>query len=180
MIGTKVEKALNDQIREELYSAYLYLQMSAWFTTIDLHGFANWMRVQCQEEMVHASIFFDHVLTRNGSAVLQAISAPPAKWDSPLAAIEAALKHEQHITACIYKLVDVANANRDYAATAMLQWFITEQVEEEANADGIIRKLKLIGSDKGGMYLLDRELGTRVFTPPAVAAAGAAPPAPGA
>ena len=106
MIGTKVAKAFNDQITEELYSAYLYLQMSAWFTSIDLHGFATWMRVQCQEEMVHASIFFDHILTRNGSLALQAIQAPPAKWDSPLAAAEAALKHEQHITACIYKLVD--------------------------------------------------------------------------
>ena len=173
MIGKKMEKALNEQVREEFYSAYLYLQMSAWFQTLNLRGFANWMLVQFQEEQAHAQIFFNHLIGRGGAVALAAIEAPQAKWASPLAAFEAALKHERHITACIHKLVDLGHSEKDYAAVAMLQWFVTEQVEEEANAEEISYKLKMIGENTGGLYMLDRELAARAYTPPAPLAAAA-------
>lgn len=169
MISDKVEKAFNDQIQEEMFSAYLYLAMAAWFETLNLRGFASWMRVQFQEEQFHAMKFYSHIIERGGSVKLQALDAPPAKWDSPLAAFEAALKHEQHITGCIYKLVELAQDKKDYPAVAMLQWFVTEQVEEEANAEEICHKLKLVGDNAGGLFILDRELGMRTFNPAATA-----------
>jgi ferritin len=166
MIGDKMEKAFNDQIREEYFSSYLYLSMSAWFEAMNLRGFANWMKVQFHEELMHALGFYTHLIGRGGSVKLQAIEEPQSKWDSPLAAFEATLKHEQHITGCIHKLVELAQDKKDYAAAAFLQWYVTEQVEEEANAEEILHKLKLIGDNMGGLYMLDRELAARAFAPP--------------
>ena len=161
-----MQKALNAQVNAELYSAYLYLSMSAQFGSKNLPGFANWMRVQCQEEMVHAMKFYDFIIERGGQVVLQAIEGPPTEWETPLAAFEAAYKHEQHVTSLINKLVDLAASESDHATHIFLQWFVTEQVEEEANADAVVQQLKLVGDSVQGLFMVDRELAQRVFTPP--------------
>lgn len=174
MIKKRIQDAFNKQINEETFSAYLYWSMSAWFESINLPGFANWMRCQAQEEMVHAMKFYHHILERGGTVKLTALAAPKTEWASPLEAFQEASKHEQHITACINKLVDLAAQQKDHAAQPMLQWFVAEQIEEEATADGVVQKLKMIGTAPGGMFMLDREMGARVFTPPP--APGAAQP----
>ena len=170
MLSQKMQQALNDQINAEYYSSYLYLAMAAHCEAVNLDGFGNWLRVQAQEEMFHAMKFFDFVLERGGRVELKAIEAPPAQWDSPLAIFEATLKHEQHVTALINKLVDLAIAESDHATGAFLQWFVNEQVEEEANADAVLQQLKLMQDAPGGLFMMDRELATRTFTPPAAAA----------
>ena len=167
MIGKKIETALNQQINAELYSAYLYLSMNSFFLSINLVGFANWMRIQALEEMTHADKFYRYINERGGRVTLMPIEEPPGQWSSPLAAFEDVYEHEQKVTAMIYSLVDLANEERDHATGSMLHWFVDEQVEEEANADGIVQQLKLIGDNTGGLFLLDRELGARIFTPPA-------------
>ncbi len=163
MIGKKFQDAVNEQINAELYSAYLYMSMGTYFESLNLGGFANWMKVQALEEMTHADKFHHHVVERGGRVLLKAIKAPETDWDSPLAAMEAVYKHEQHVTALINKLTDVAEAAKDRAAYGMLQWFIDEQIEEEANADAIVQRLKLIGKHPQGLVMLDRELAGRVF-----------------
>ena len=168
MIDKKMEDALNGQIREEMYSAYLYLSMSAWFETLNLKGFAHWMNIQNQEEMVHAMKLFNFINERGGSVKLQALDQPAHDWKSSLDAFEAAYKHEQHITGCINDLVKLAMNIGDRATQVFLDWFVNEQVEEEASADEIVQNLKLVGDNGYGMLMLDRELGQRVFTPPAV------------
>jgi len=167
MINEKVEAAFNDQINAETFSAYLYLSMSAYFEGSNLRGFASWMRIQAQEEMVHAMKFFDFINERGGRVNLAAIEAPDTEWDSPLAAFEAAYGHEQYITKRINDLVDLAIAEKDHAANSFLQWFVNEQVEEEASADEIVQKLRLMADAPGGMFMLDREMAGRVFNPPA-------------
>ena len=166
MIGEKIQDAFNDQLNAETYSAYLYWSMSAYFESANLRGFANWMRVQAREEMVHAAKFFSFICERGGRVALKEVKAPETRWDSPLAAFQAAHKHEQFITGRINKLVDMAAAEKDHAAGIFLQWFVSEQVEEEAAADGIVRKLKMISEAPGGLFMMDRELGERNFTPP--------------
>jgi ferritin len=167
MIGKKVETALNKQINAELYSAYLYLSMNSYFVSINLMGFANWMRIQALEEMTHADKFYHYVNERGGRVALMPLEGPPGEWSSPLALFEDVYKHEQKVTAMINSLVDLAIEEKDHATGSMLTWFVDEQVEEEANADGIVQQLKLIGDNTGGLFLLDRELGARIFTPPA-------------
>ena len=167
MIDKKMEEALNEQIKEEFYSSYLYLSMSAWFETINLKGFASWMKVQAQEELFHAVKIFDYLNERQGKVSLKAIDTPKTKWDSPLAVFEAAYKHEQYITGCINELVHLAMELKDRAAQVFLDWFVNEQVEEEATADGVVQQLKLIGNEGQGLFMIDRELVLRVFTPPA-------------
>jgi len=167
MIGKKIEKALNDQINAELYSAYLYLSMAAYFESINLPGFASWMRVQTQEEVMHAMKIYDYVNERGSRVILKSIEGPPTKWKSPLAVFEAIYKHEQVVTDRINDLVDLAVKEKDHATNAFLQWFVTEQVEEEQSTDEIVQKLTLIKDAPGAMYMLDKELGQRVFTPPA-------------
>ncbi|NLS96419.1 MAG: ferritin [Planctomycetaceae bacterium] len=167
MLSPKMEAALNNQINAEYYSSYLYLSMAAYFDSINLPGFANWMRIQNQEEMLHTMKFFDFVSERNGRVKLAAIDGPETEWESPLAAFEATLAHEQHVTALINKLVDLALAESDHATNNFLQWFVAEQVEEEATADGILQQLRLMKDAPGGLFMMDRELGQRVFTPPA-------------
>jgi len=166
MIDKKMEEALNEQIKEEFYSSYLYLSMSAWFETINLKGFASWMKVQAQEELFHATKIFDYLNERQGKVSLKAIDAPQTKWDSPLAVFEAAYKHEQHITGCINELVHLAMELKDRAAQVFLDWFVNEQVEEEATADAVVQQLKLVGNEGQGLFMIDRELVLRVFTPP--------------
>jgi len=167
MISKKMEKALNSQITAEYYSAHLYLAMSAYCESIDLPGCANWLRVQYQEEMSHAEKIFDYIIERDGRAIVDGFEAPPAKWKSILDVFEATYKHEQKVTGLINKLTDLAIAESDHAAQIFLQWFVNEQVEEEASAKAIIQQLKLLGDSKAGLFQIDRELGQRVFTPPA-------------
>lgn len=167
MLTEKMESALNVQHNAELYSGYLYLSMSAYFQSINLDGFANWMRVQAQEELVHAMKFYDFINGREGRVTLTGIEGPPTEWDSPLAVFEAAYAHEQKVSGLINDLVDLALEERDHATQIFLQWFVTEQVEEEDSANQVIQEIKLMGDASGGLFMLDRELGQRVFTPPA-------------
>jgi len=174
MISKKMEEALNEQINAELYSAYLYLSMQAYFESTTLPGFANWMSVQTQEEVMHAMKIYGFVNTRGGRVILKAIDQPPTKWQSPLAVFEATYKHEQKVTGLINKLVNLAIGEKDHATGAFLQWFVNEQVEEEKNASDIVGKLKLIKADPQALYMLDKEMALRVFTPPATTKGGQA------
>jgi ferritin len=167
MLKKNVEKALNEQLNAEMYSAYLYLSMASYFDAEGLDGFANWMRIQFQEEQAHAMKFYHYVNERGGRVKLKAIDAPATDWKSPQAVFEATLKHEQLVTSLINKLVDLARKESDHATDNFLQWFVAEQVEEEATADSILSKVKRVGDKGNGIYMLDRELGARVFTPPA-------------
>ncbi|GAB4339332.1 MAG: ferritin [Desulfobulbaceae bacterium] len=167
MLKEKMLKALNEQINAEMYSSYLYLGMEAYFQSISLGGFAAWMRGQVQEELFHAMKFYDYVFERGGKVVLQTIKKPETGWKSPLDVFKHVLKHEQHVTSLINDLVDLAMTEKDHATLNFLQWFVAEQVEEEATAGELVDKLKLIKNDTSGLFLLDAELGKRVFTPPA-------------
>ena len=167
MLTEKMQAALNEQINAEFYSSYLYLSMSAYFESINLGGFANWMKVQAEEELLHGMKFYDFVNERGGRVTLGAIDAPQTEWDSPLAAFEAVYKHEQKVTGLINDLVNLAIEEKDHATNIFLQWFVTEQVEEEAGADEVVQKLKLMGDARGGMFMFDRELGQRTFAAPA-------------
>ncbi len=173
MISKKVEEALNGQINAELYSAYLYLSMEAYFESVSLPGFATWMRVQTQEELMHTMKIYGFVNERGGRVLLKSIDQPPTEWESPLAVFEASYKHEQKVTWLINDLVNLAIEQKDHATNSFLQWFVNEQVEEEDSADQVVQKLKMIKNDPGGLFLVDRELGQRVFTPPAAAEGGA-------
>ena len=167
MLSDKMREALNQQINAELYSAYLYFSMAAYFEAKNLSGCASWMKVQAQEEMTHAVRFYNYVNNAGGQATMLPIEGPPAEWDSPLAVFEAVYAHEQKVTGLINDLVTLANEEKDYATLAELQWFVTEQVEEEASADAVVQKLKLMQGAPGGLFMLDRELAPRVFTMPA-------------
>lgn len=167
MIKQTVEDALNRQINRELYSSYLYLSMAAYFESINLKGFANWMRVQVQEENFHAMKMFDYVIGRGGRAKLLSIEAPPTEWDSPLKVFEHTYEHEKKVTGLINNLVKLSSSEEDYATYNMLQWYVTEQVEEESSASEILETLKMIGDDKTALLTLDRELTQRIFKPPA-------------
>lgn len=167
MLSQKMEKAINQQINAELYSSYLYLAMATYFESNSLVGFSNWMRQQAQEELFHAMKMFDFVCERGGRVILQAIEQPPSKWTSPLNAFETVLSHEQKVTGLINNLVNLALDERDHATNIFLQWFVSEQVEEEATAGTLVDKLKLIGKDANGMFMLDTELAQRTFTLPA-------------
>lgn len=168
MISAKMEKALNEQINAEAFSAYLYMSMSAYFKSCNLPGFAHWMDIQAHEEYLHSRKFYDYVIQRGGKVKLAKIDSPDTEWESPLAVFEAALKHEQYITSRINSLVDLSIKEKDHAAGIFLHWFVTEQVEEEENAGGIVEQLKLIADSKSGIFMLDRELGQR--QPPAAGA----------
>lgn len=167
MISKKMVDALNEQVNAEMYSAYLYLSMESHFKSLNLNGFANWMRVQTQEEMTHAMKIYDFINERGGRVTLKPIDGPPTKWESPTAVFEAVYVHEQKVTALINKLVDLAIEEKDHATNTFLQWFVNEQVEEESSADEKVQQLKMMEKAPGGMFMLDRELGQRVFTPPA-------------
>lgn len=170
MLSQKMQDALNDQINAEYFSSYLYLAMSAWCQEANLPGMASWFRVQAQEEMLHVMKFFQYVIDRKGRVLLAAIAKPDAEWKGSLDVFQAAYAHEQHVTARINKLVGLAIGENDYATHTLLQWFVNEQVEEEATVDAIVQQLKLADEAPAALFMLDRELGTRQFTPTAAAA----------
>ena len=161
MLSEKVQDALNKQLNAELYSSYLYLSMSAYFASTDMTGMAKWMQVQATEELLHVQKYYDYLNDRQGRVKLAAVEGPPIEWSSPLDVFKNALEHERHVTALIGKLVDTAMDERDHSTNNFLQWFVAEQVEEEANAAEIVGQLKVIGDNTSGLYMLDRELGSR-------------------
>lgn len=166
MLNKKMEEALNRQLNAELYSSYLYLSMSAHFLSRNLPGFANWMRVQAQEELVHGMKFYDYVAERGGRVKLSKIDGPPTEWESSIAVFQNVYEHEQKVTALINDLVNLAIAEKDHATNNFLQWFVSEQVEEEASASDVLEKVKLVGESPNALLMLDREMAQRVFTPP--------------
>jgi ferritin len=161
MLTEKMQTALNSQLNAELFSAYLYLSMNAYFKSVNLDGFANWMYYQAQEELEHSLKFYDFVIQRGGKVQLTQIAAPPTEWDSPMAVFEATLAHEQKVTGLINDLVEIAHEERDHATNIFLQWFVSEQVEEEESVGGVLEQLKLMGDAKGGLFMIDRELAKR-------------------
>ncbi|MFQ5857735.1 MAG: ferritin [Anaerolineae bacterium] len=156
------QNAMNDQIRHELESAYVYLSMAAYCESVNMTGAAHWMRLQAQEELDHAMRFFDHIIDRGGRVILQAIEQPPGEFESLLDVFQGALAHEQKVTGLINQIYDLAVQEKDYPAQALLQWFVVEQVEEEKSAGEVVATLEMIGDDPAALYALDRELGTRV------------------
>jgi ferritin len=170
MLSKKMEQALNDQVKWELWSSYLYLSMASYFEDLGLTGFANWMKVQEQEEKFHGTKFYNYTIERGGRIKLQALEAPENTWKSPLAVLQDTLKHEQGVTARINALMDLAIKEKDHATASYLKWFIDEQVEEEASVQDVINKLKLVEGNPSALYLLDKEMAVRVFTPPTTAA----------
>ncbi len=167
MISKKVLDAFNNQINAELYSAYLYYSMKAYFEELSLTGFANWMDIQIQEELAHVTKFTNFINERGGRVVPKAIDCPPIEWDSPMTAFEATYVHEQSVSESINNLVDIAIAENDHASKIFLDWFVSEQVEEESSVNSVVQKLKLMKDSPHGLFLIDRELAQRVFTPPA-------------
>jgi ferritin len=165
MISAKMQKALNTHLNEELYSSYFYLSMAAYFEAKNLKGFANWFRIQASEEQMHGMKFFNFILQKGGKVFLAEIGAPKTEWKSISEVFADTLKHEQKITGLINKLVEVSMLEKDFATNNFLQWFVTEQVEEEANVEEIIQKIEMIGDNKSGLYMLDNELGARVAAP---------------
>lgn len=161
MMGERLQEAINEQINKELYSAYLYLSMSAYCEAEGLSGFAAWMRAQAQEEQAHAMRFFDHVNARGGRVVLKAIEVPPPIWKSPQEMFEQVLEHERKVTGMINRIYELALSENDYAAQIELQWFITEQVEEEESAGAVVEQLKRIGDQPMGLLMMDKQLGER-------------------
>lgn len=168
MISEKMQAAFLDQINKELYSEYLYLSMKAYFLHHNLTGFANWMDVQVQEEHAHAMGMYDYVIERGGCVTLEAIDKPENNWESPLDAFRAVLKHEEFVTSRINALMDVAEEEKDRAALIFLNWYLKEQVEEEANVGGVLAQLEMINDDKSGLFALDKELATRTFVAPVI------------
>lgn len=167
MLSPKMEKALNDHLNAEMFSSYLYLAMVAYFQDKNLNGFAHWMTIQNEEENFHSMKFFRYIGGRGGRVCLEAIEKPQSEWKSPLDAMEAALKHEEYISGRINDLVNLAVEEKDHATASFLRWFVDEQVEEEENVNEVVQKLRLLGNDGGGLFMLDRDMAARVFTPPA-------------
>jgi ferritin len=161
MLGKEIQDAMNEQVKNEFYAAYQYLSMAAYCESENLPGFAHWMRTQAQEETQHAMKFYDFILDRNGRVVLQAVEEPVVEFGSPLEVFERALEHEQRVTAMINDLYGLAVRENDYASQTFMQWFVTEQVEEEKNAGDVVETLKMIGDRSEALFLLDRELGRR-------------------
>ncbi len=167
MLKKEMNKAINRQINEELFSAYLYLAMAGYFEDKNLPGFANWMRIQFQEEQFHALKMFDYVNERGGSVVLEAIDKPEADFDNVIEVFEATLAHEKHITGEIEKLMELAVDIKDYASQSFLSWYIDEQVEEEATAEEILNQLKMFDGKGQALLMFDRQFAARSFVPPA-------------
>ena len=161
MVSENMEKALNAQLNAEVYSGYLYLSMAAYFEDEDLAGFANWMRVQAEEELEHGMKFYDYIIRRGASVTLTAIEGPQTEWDSPVAAFEHVLEHEKMVSGLINDLVDLAIEEKDHATNNFLQWFVEEQVEEEENAMENVSKLTLAGESKELLFKINEDMGTR-------------------
>ena len=163
MIADRLVQAINDQIKNELESYYIYLSMAAYFHSNSLDGMGHWMRAQAHEEMIHAMKFIEHLLDRGGKVVLQDLKQLKTEWRSPLEAFQDAYEHEKFISGKINDLTTIAREEKDYSSEPMLAWFTEEQVEEEASAGKIAGELEMIGEDKSALLMLDRELGTRAF-----------------
>ena len=161
MLSKKLEVALNKQINEEYYSSYIYLAMAAYLEDQNLDGSAHWMQMQAQEEYQHAMKIFDYMVDRGARVELFEVKAPPKEWDSPLDVFKASLAHEQYMTENINKLADLCIAEKDHATNNLMQWYVSEQVEEEATVDDILKKLDLMGDTGTGLFLMDRELKSR-------------------
>ncbi len=172
MLKKSIEDALNAQINAELWSAYLYLSMAAYCHSIGKSGMANWFEVQFREEQDHAQIMYNYIVQRGGTVTLKAIDAVPTQWDGELNVMEETLKHEEKVTSLINNLMSLATQENDFATQSMLKWFIDEQVEEEENAQKIIDDIRTIDGNGYGMYMLDKELGARVYTQASPLAAG--------
>lgn len=167
MISNKIQDAINAQINAEFWSAYLYLSMGMHFEAEGRPGIANWFKIQFQEEQAHAQIFINYLNQRGGRVELKAIDAVPTEWTSPLDAFKATLEHEKKVTAMINAIYAAAEAENDYATRDRLNWFVSEQVEEEDNARQLIDKFSMIGDNGMGLYMLDQELAARVYNAPA-------------
>ena len=166
MLKKKMLKALNNQVNAEMYSSYLYLSMESYFQSVSLSGFSSWMRGQVQEELFHGMKFYDYINERGGRVTLDTIAKPDSEWKTPLTAFERILKHEQLVTSMVNDLMDLAIAEQDHATQIFLQWFVSEQVEEEATVGEVVNKLRLIKNDSAGLFFLDAEMAKRVFTLP--------------
>ncbi|MDA3843306.1 MAG: ferritin [Candidatus Kapabacteria bacterium] len=165
MFTKKMEADLNDQIVREMFSSNLYLSMSSYFESINLRGFANWMRIQAEEEFAHTMKFYEYILERGGRSIIGQINAPKNQWDDVLDVYGEVLAHEREVTESINNLVRIAREEGDYATENFLQWFVAEQVEEEANVSDVLEQLKMIDGKGAGLFILDRELKQRVFVP---------------
>jgi len=165
MLTKKMEDELNDQIVREMFSSNLYLSMSSYFESINLRGFANWMRIQAQEEFAHTMKFYEYILDRGGRAIIGQIEAPHNQWENVLDVYSEVLDHERAVTASINNLVKIAREENDFATDNFLQWYVAEQVEEEANVSDVLEQLKMIDGKGAGLFILDRELKQRVFVP---------------
>lgn len=167
MIKQNIADALNAQINAEMYSSYLYMSMATYLDDIPMPGFAHWMRIQAQEEMTHAVRMHNYLRERSSRVLLTAIDGPATDWDSPRAVAEEVVAHEAKVTGLINDLVDLAMAEKDHATYNFLQWFVAEQVEEEASAADLVGQIKMVANTGGAMYMLDKELGSRAFNMPA-------------
>ena len=161
MLSKKMEKALNQQVNAEFYSSYLYLSMSADFAAKNLEGFASWMQIQAQEEWGHGMKMYNYIIEKGGKVKLEAIEAPQTSWKTALDVFEATLKHEEHVTSLINDLATLAIEEKDHATGIFLQWFVSEQVEEESTASGIVEKLKMVGDNPQGLFMMDSNLASR-------------------
>lgn len=165
MISKKMEDMLNEQVKNEFFSAYLYLAMAAWFTSKNLDGFASWFRIQAQEERDHATMLMDYILRVGATAEFRTIDAPDAAFESAMDIFEKTLKHEQDVTGMINNLMSLAVDEKDFKTQQFLQWYVNEQVEEEENASGLVEKLKISCNSEAGILYMDAEAATRVYTP---------------
>lgn len=161
MLSAEMQDALNKQVNEELFSAYLYASMASYFEHTNLKGFAKWMGIQSSEEEGHARRIVDYMHARGARVIRMAIAAPQTDWPSPLAAFEDAYKHECHISACVNRLASLAVKEGDHATHALMEWFVTEQVEEESNADQLVQQLRMVADNPAALFFLDREVGQR-------------------
>jgi ferritin len=169
MISKKMQEALNEQVNKEFYSAYMYLAMSAYCNKIGLPGFSHWMRMQFEEENLHITKMYDYILCQGGVVHLKQVDEPPIEFGSPLEIFEATLEHEQFVTKSIHDLMGLALDERDFATQTFLQWYVTEQVEEESNVNDVLAPLRMVGNDKGGLMMIDQQLKLRMApTAPAV------------
>ncbi len=167
MLERKIQDALNDQMIFEMFSANIYLSMATWFDAKNLTGFSNWMKIQYKEEMFHAMKFYNYIDERGGRVLMLAIDAPPTDWESPAAVLENALEHERLVTKRIHDILALATEEKDFATMNFIQWYVAEQVEEEASVQGILDHLELIEGAPGGLLMIDRELAQRTYNAPA-------------
>jgi len=161
MISERMQEALNEQVNKEFYSAYMYLAMSAYCENLGLPGFAHWMRMQYDEESLHITKMYDYILDQGGRVHLKTIEEPPQEYGTPLEIFETTLEHERFVTGLIHKLMDLAVDDHDYATQTFLQWYVTEQVEEESNVNDVVAPLRMVGEDKGGLMMIDQQLAVR-------------------